>query len=292
MSTWQGRALKERETISEATFAALPDGIIQINSCEVAYVLNPTVFPYSYLEFTTIREALEREYKLHFKMPNLQKGGALSELALPQSIDGMGQLLLSLKEPQLEFENGLFRLPSNRAVKIQSVRLDSETIFVKVAGPTRVAEQVIYEVLPMLWALAGVDKQWSEIAALHQIAMYGTGTRVRFPEQGNSLLAPAFRGLLDSLTTDGGIACGLGSRYALHEWAPPAGSRSIYSLDELQLIFNRQEITGTVESSRLRIGVDAKHERGTGIMSVDSELPLDEHIKLVQELLASLANPG
>lgn len=289
ISQWRELVTKEREQAALQLFPQLPAYIVQIYSCEAAYVLNPVALPYANISFVALNNALKQEYGLQFKTPDLGRLQSLQLLRIPQTTEELGQMLLSLKDPQLEFENGLLITADRRAIKIQSVALSGEMVFAKVSGATKAAEQVIYELVPLLWALAGVYQPWSEICKYHQVATYGTGTRVKFPDQGLGFLSPAFTATLNNLVSPNkGLALSMGRRDALHEWVTPEGSSAKFTLDELQILFHRNEPTGNFETCRLRIGVNARHERGTGVMAVDSELPLDEHLTLVEQIIEAV----
>jgi len=287
---WAAMADRERGKRMSSFFPKLPDYIQQINSCEAAYVLHPSALPFPNVPFRLLSHALKKYYTLSFSVGDSEKLKLL-KVPLPNDAEELGELLVSLPKPHLEFENGFLRLPGDLAIKISRLVLTHELIFVEVVGgPTEAAEQVICEIVPLMWALVGVKKQWRDVMQLQQVATYGTGTRVRFPSKALGLLSGSLVELLNRWTAlPDGVATAMGRRDRLHEFRVPHGSTVVFSLDELHILFQRNEPTGNHEVARLRIGVDARHERGTGVMSVESELPLKDHIELVRELVEAMS---
>jgi hypothetical protein len=290
LTEWRQQALSGRKAAATQILPAVPPYILQINSCEVAYILHPSSVPLSNLEFGALRDAMQEQYRLTFAPSELKNLKGFPPERLPSSAEELGQFMLTLEDPELVFSNGILQMPDRRAIKILKVRLTDEQVFVSVIGPTKAAEQLICELVPMMWALMGVARPWTEIVAggFHQVASYGTGTRVQFPKAGLGLLSAAYVDCLTKWTRPSGVALGMGRRDRLHDWGIPDGCSSIFNLDEIHIRFARQEPSGNSVNSRLRIGVDSVHERGSGVLSVDSELPFDEHVGLVGELLAQL----
>jgi len=284
MEAWINEAHAQRDSIVAEIFPTVPEYVRCITSSEVMYTFRPNALPYRNISFVELREALARHYDLQPNIGEIMEGlpdgraGAVTP-------DEIATMILRSSNTRLSFQDGLLRMPHGRAIVIEEVLFARESLFCKVIGPSRAGDQIIYELLPMLWALAGVKRSWSEIEVYNQRVKYGTGTQVFLSDSGRGLLSAAFLKLLDDWCSQDGLASQMGARDVLADGKPPQGATVRFSLDELHLIFNRTAAVGISEETKLRIGVDARNERGTGIFTVGSELPFTEHLELVKTLL-------
>jgi hypothetical protein len=280
------QALQARGRIANELFPELPKHV-EIASCEVAFTLHPRALPYKNISFEALRSMLEQEYGLHFKLPDLDTLAPLLQ-GKPASLSGfdIGEMLLKQSDPELTFEDGLMRLPDGKAITIERILLRGELVLAKVVGPTQAAEHLICEIVPLMWALAGVRRTWEEAKVNHQVVRYGTGTKIRLSDGGRPLLSKAFLGLLESWVKPSGLALQMGARTQVNDWMPPAEASVSFTLEDLNILFQRVGMVGGAETCQLRVTVVGRHERGTGNVLVSSELPFPEHL----ELVSSLAN--
>jgi len=287
--TCMNDAIAQRAKSRSDFFPKLPPEVLSIGSSEVAYTFNPRVLPYKFMSFPDLRSALSDYYGLRPIDLTRQGDGLRSDDA--QLSDDIGSLILASDRPDLAFRDGLLRI-GEQAIRIHELRFTRENVFCKLYGTSAAGDQIIYEVLPLLWALAKVRKLWTEIEGDNQQVRYGTGTLVQLPDAGLGLLSGAFVELLRSWSSQDSLACQMGAMDVINrEFRPPLQARSRFAIDDIFFVFTRDALAGSPEETRFRIGVDVTSHRGTGVYTISSELSLPQHIELVQSLLNVLQAP-
>jgi hypothetical protein len=245
---WRESLAEARSEIADSLFPELSDPIRDIVACEVVYVMNPVALPYRNLRFAELNELMTAEYGFTFvpePIADLANVGDLRGLG----IEELGRIRLTLPEPDLAFENGLRRMPDARAVLIRRIEFRRESVFCSVVGPTEAGDQLIQEVIPMLWALIGVRRTWEDLKKDHQVVNYGTATRVLLPGGALLLLSDSVTDVLNKWTSPGGLAEYMGGRTRVDRWEPPEGGQVRFTLEELEILFHRMSPTGYSETS-------------------------------------------
>lgn len=282
-------AKKRRTEAKEVLEKRTPDLIKAIRRSEVAFTIDPVMLPYSQMDFTLFRESLARAYNSKFKLPDLshlQKAlGTKSLLAITE--DQAAQLLLGLNDPTLIFENGRFPVSRNEVVTIPTIRLDDESVHVAVEGVSKIAELVVAEVVEAVWASTGVEKRWDEVKQHIQLVKYGTATKVDLGFPAERFLHPTLRRFFDEHVIGGQkFAAAMGALSARDSFGPSPSAEAIYNLDELHVNFHRfDSLTGRYERTALRFSTVTKDDARTGVVVISSQLPFDQHVDCLIQLV-------
>jgi hypothetical protein len=279
------RLRAQRREGEEGYFPTLPPSIREIVASEVRYVLNPRALPLRAISrdarsLRRFHNLLQQEYRLSLKSSLRLRPGDDELIALEQEFGS--------DDPEVVYVEGVW-LVGGRAIPIRSVGVGFESVDVRVVGPTEVGERLIQELVELMWyALDAPDRTWDELKRDVQVIYFGSGTRVTFPHQGLGLLSEGFVRALEEWTEPGGIARDMASRTVLDEFRPPANASATFTVDEVGVLFHTAR-SGRAETAGLRIGVDARFEQGSGVMTVSSQLPFPDHLRLVESLLAAVS---
>ena len=215
----------------------------------------------------------------------------------PAKLDVLEQLkfLLNRDRPTVEFENGRFPVGPSNFVPITRLVFSGEMILAGVVGHTAVAELLVSESFEALWKAAGASKRWEDEDVQHNIEMrsYGSATKVDLGFDPMQFLAPGVREYLEETIVNGEdpLGAAMGRRSAYDAFAPSKEVVCSLSLDELDFnvrTFNKR--TGRSDELTVRFSVRTRDEAGRGVLTVITELPIDEHVRFVHGLVEAVAD--
>lgn len=268
----------------------LPKWLEEIVSSEVLIQISPRILPFSHIDLREFAEFLGEQYRLKIQFPS--DFGKFPGSSSPSYSDPYGALeqMMIGDEFTLRFRGGRIPQQHEGVVGIDEVRISRESIFVKVSGRSEFAESVVADIAELLWQYSGVTKGWPEISKHIQLLTYGVGTKVDLGMPFESVLSKQLLGFVHSKMLNGeGFVRDMGSLDARLGFEPPKEVVSAFSVDELHLLFNRfDQRTGRNETSRLRIGVTARSEQGTGVVLIASTMPFDRHCEMIDQLRETL----
>jgi hypothetical protein len=286
-------AKARRERVIEAIPASRPAWLESIEAGEIAYYLRIPALPINQIDPQLFIEALRDAYGLVLgkldlspllaRMTREELGGLAERDILDQ--------IVRTPRGQLKLTNGRFS-QRNDFYAINFVRLSFEAVMVQVSGPTVIAETVARDVAEMVWAAVGVTKQWPAIEPDLMLIRYGTSTRIDLPGGSHRLLNPAlWKFLQDNLDQSSVFATDLAGVPQV-PGRPPSRVVAVPSFDSLEVrigILNMA--TGHDTSASLKFQVTARSDHGSGRVLVTSQLPYEQHIELLGQLLAGLGEP-
>lgn len=278
------------ESLSEIAELQKPSWLIELISTEVLFHISPNELPLEYVDLRKLAAELEQKFGLRFAGPRSIEHalrGHYSSSSSSSSDERMPlDALMDDDSLTIRFKNGQMRLQSGNNVRIREVRIDRESIFVKVADRTEFAEAVLAETAEIVWRASGAFKNWSSISKHVQLKTYGVGTKIDLGVPLEMLISPQLSAFVHGriLGPDGYVR-DMGSVDAQAGFSPPREVAAAFSVDELHLVFNRfDQRTGRSETSRLRLGVVSKSEQGSGVVFLASTMPFERHMEMIGEL--------
>lgn len=258
---------------------AQPAYIKQVLQTEISYVIHPTALPYAQANIESFSKSLNDLYGLHFDAePNNEDAGPLAHL-------------LGRRKPNgLEFTNGRFKISSHDFIQIKRVLLTAERIHLVLLGPSTVADVIIADVVERLWASAGANKPWDQIAPMVQIKQFGTRTDVDLGFPLESLLSDRFKNFLETTCMNGAsFAKEMAPKTAVADFKTIDRIMVSYVVDDINLLFNLYDPqSGSADQVKLQIRIGAKHLYGGTVCSVITELPYEQHVLCVGALIKEL----
>ncbi|MER5830240.1 hypothetical protein ABT116_05300 [Streptomyces sp. NPDC002130] len=285
------------EVSREITASKAPGYIRTIESSEVLVHIDPDMLPYGDIDYPRFTEEMKERYNLHLDSTKLES--VISNTVLdPQSqlstlSEGQKARMSQAVTESIRFRDGRFPgLGIHTYTPINAISLRSQTLHASVHGPTAVAELLIQEMFELMWAAASAPRKWESDEVQREIALksYGTATKVDFGENILGLLSPALCGFLRENLSDGlEVAGHMMARSALDQFDPPSNVVGTVALDDLTLRFSVLDLaTGRAESPYVRVAVTSKSEMGKGVADIVSELPFEDHVKLVEGIAHTL----
>jgi hypothetical protein len=256
--------------------------LVSIERCETRQTFNPAYLPYRQIAFADLTNGIKSLYGARFDLENSEPS------ILPMVRDGrmteedIGDLLLR-GASTLRFRDGLFRYGDGDAYSIDNITFGAETVHCAANGPTWVVDAVAVEAVGLLWAVAGVRRTIDEIDKERQIVSYATATRVNLGHDGLEFLSRDLREVVREWTKPGGAGVRMSRRTSVNSFEPDPKATAVVNLEEIEFSFIVQQAAGSEESA-FRILVGARHERGSGVFIVVSELPLPEHVTAIEQL--------
>ncbi len=286
-------ARERRRAAAQATERARPSFVEFVDYSEVMYTFTPpaTALPLAQADSTTLAESIHRMYqsapKLSDLSPLMEKHS--KEEIMNMSENAMLAAILKSRSPSIVFEGGVFPL-KNDFVAIHSIDVSFESVLVRAAGPSQVAEAIIVEFVEMLWKAAGVDKRWEHLSKSLVSTAYGTSTRVDLGLSVESLLSPAFRTFIQDDVVGGKNYAKFMGRQRVRNSSNPQPVSTMAALDELHMAVNTFDLsTGQHMANTVRFSVMAGSDYGTGRVRVSSTMHYDRHVEFLTDLINRLS---
>lgn len=272
-----------------------PSFVLDIEESDVYYTLPPRVIPLRYVDFDRLSRQLAEKWGLVLD-PAAMNYDPLHATIPPDefvrlTVPERTQLLLKSVAPNLAFRAGKYPVSDFEFVPILDVRINFESVVVKVAGISRVAEVVAAEIMEAIVACSGAVRSWREIERDLQRAGYATRTKVDLGVPFEAFLGPAVRSFLDDEMVEGPkYALHMGHYYARYDLKPPPRATATYALHRLrfQFVWFDPE-TGVSMATPMNFDVTAKSDFRSRIVSIWSELPYDIHVRALGVLIERLS---
>jgi hypothetical protein len=271
-----------------------PDFVLDIERSDVVYTLPPRFMPLEHVEFDKLRRLLHDKWGLTLDLSSLKLDAVLGPRSIEQvaglSEDELMQLVLRSGDPNIAFGAGKYPVSDFDFVPVLGVRLNYESVMVKVAGVSRVAEVVAAELVEAVSTSAGAARPWSDIEPHLQRVGYATATRINLGAPFEALLSTPTRRFLDEQMIDGPrYAAHMGYYHARPRLGPPPRAVCTYALDDLSLRFAWFDPeTGVSTATNMKFSVTSKADYRSGIVLVWSELPYDIHVACLEQLIAGI----
>lgn len=287
----ESEAERRRKDAAEKAKVPLPSYIKSVESTSVTYTFNPKILPFSLVDPKKLSENLKGKYKLRFKRPAIDPN-VMKQLGIdPSNVteDVMFTLLIDTEDPRLIFENGRYPTGPNSFVPIETVAFTDQNVLAKVSGVTEVAQVVIEDSFNLFWEASGGAKRWHSDDIQDNVHLVSFRTTTKADVAGN-VRGLLNGGLCDYLDKNVAKEVCLGARMSAYsryeDFKPSENLAATWSFDELSIqvhVFNT--ITGRSETSVINIDTRFKDERGRGIVEITTDLPFDDHVKLVEALV-------
>ncbi|MGA5184455.1 hypothetical protein ACPCBF_32570 [Streptomyces pseudogriseolus] len=287
---------ERREQVSQQIQAAqTPELIRSVESSEVIINIDPDELPYEDINYHELINGLKQRYKLRLDTTGLQKilnNTPHSSTIQNLSDDEKAKLSYSVTE-KITFREGKFPgLGHDQYTPIYELTFHSQNLAAKVHGRTNIAELLIKEAFELAWDAAGMPRKWENEEVQREVATksYGTHTKVDLGGNVLRLISPAPRHFLqDNLSANLRLGARMMARSALDGFEPPSDVAGTLSLDELVVRFAILDLkTGRMEAPKVKLTVMARNEMGGGVVDVVSELPFEDHVKLVEGLAIAI----
>jgi hypothetical protein len=271
-----------------------PDFVLDIDVSEVIYTMPPRVLPLQHIDLNRLTTLLHEKWGLlpdpsNLKLDSFLESRSLEEVAAIRTSELMERVVRST-DPNVAFTSGKYPVSDFEFVPVLSVRLNFESVIVKVAGVSRVAEVVAAEAVEAVWAAAGAARPWSAVEPHVQRVGYATGTRVDLGAPFEALLSGPTRAFLDEQMIAGPrYAAHMGHYHALPTLGPRPNAVCTYALDEVILRVSWFDPeTGLNSTTNMKFTVTSKADYRSGIVRVWSELPYDVHVACLAGLISAI----
>jgi hypothetical protein len=87
-----------------------------------------------------------------------------------------------------------------------------------------------------------------------------------------------------------GFASRMSGRSSRDRFGPAKNAVRTWTLDDMTILLNVFNLqNGRLDRADLRMSVTSRDEEGSGILTVSSDLPLDEHIRYLEALRQSMS---
>lgn len=283
-------AKSRRAQVEEQSKRPVPAFIESVEHAEVAYVFNPTSLPFREMDPQAFIGHVNEAYSA--QLTPLDIGPLLKTMSREEVLQlTEGELLrrlLRTNASQLSFEQGRFPLRNEYTV-IRSIELNWESIIVRVAGISDIAEAIVSELAEFMWRAAGVKKNWADIARGAMLVGYGTSTRIQLPVPAETLMNPKLYSFLQGNLVGGkNYARSLGR--VRPQSTPEEGQiAAVATFDELHLQIDKFNMrTGASEEAPIRFLVTSRSDFGTGRLLATTNMKYEAHVSFLADLFAAL----
>lgn len=294
MKALEQEAERRRRQAAEKAKEPLPSFIKTIETTTVTYTVNPQILPFPLVDPQQLKALLTQKYRLRYKPPAIDpvELQSLGIDATNLTEERLMSMALSMKSPTLLFVNGRYPTGPNTFVAIEEVAFTDEKISATVNGVSEVAEVVIADAFNLFWDSTGTARRWDtkETQDEVQLKSHRTTTTVDLGADARNVLNPSVRRFLDDNVDRGEkFAPRMIAKSRYDSFKPSDHIISTWSLEELVTnVHAFDTTTGRPETSTLRFKTMTRDERGRGIIRVSSELPFDDHLKLIEAIVAIL----
>jgi hypothetical protein len=259
-------------------------------NAQVSYVIDPQHLPREHANLTDLLDRLREKFSLTFDESELRRLVGAKEATAEQL---MGHFL-SLDE-DWDFRNGMLRVeqPTPRTTPVSQLKITDEAIAASVVGSTSEADYVVQRCAEELWRSAGAESAtWKQIEEHVQLRGCKTATRVQLGLDLVDFLSEKVRKFLDaSVSSASGMAVHMG-KHPVRPRASTVEGNSFVIVNHVQNVSLQinlfDEVSGRSEECDLTFSVSARHEFGSGVIVVRSELDSERHTSLITKLLQAL----
>ena len=288
-------AQKRREAVNIKAAKPLPEIIRSIQSTTVVYTVHPSILPFSLVDPQRLVLLIHQRFGLNFRHPEYTS--SLKNLGIdPSNIteEGILQFLFRGSKPQISFENGRYSTGPD-FILIEDLAFGRETIAATVKGITDVAELVISESFSIFWEAAGAPKRWDnrETQKNIQLVSYRSVTDVELGFPSEMLLNIKLKEFLDSeIPKKCGIGVSMLPYSSYDKFSPNPNAVATWSFDrQIINVHVFDPINGINNTAQIDIDVTARGNRGRGVIELTTELPLDLHVKLAEQICQAVIKP-
>lgn len=199
------------------------------------------------------------------------------------------------KRKGIQFNAGVLRLEGlSRITTIDKIGWGRQQVSAIVNGSTDEAMFLCKNLCLAIWRANGVERRWEDIAPFCNYVGYESTIHVELPFPLSRLLSSEFRTFLKTdLGSDGKFGKSMRDRELIEEvhkkrLAEMSVVTHCRSINIIVTTFN--EVTGEAEDHRLDFLLKARPEANRGLTIVHSELPIDEHVALVERLVEAITS--
>lgn len=260
-----------------------PTYLESVVSADVRYSMRSPGLPLAQVNASILVDAITRFYgsTLSPVSPGelVKSSGKFYELS---QVDLLEQVLKRDTTKLFSFEGGRFQRRSE-FIPIRSLNINAYGLYILVESTSDVAEAILRDVVTLIWAATGFEREWEELSNELISVTYGTITRVRLPVSLRSLLSPKLQEIVDEHIVDGEkFAARMHPREQHRDYQPGdqilpvvTPSRISFTIDTI----DRQ--TGTYSNGQLTLWTPDRSDANSNIVQAISTLPFKEHMTLV-----------
>jgi hypothetical protein len=283
-----------RDTIDSSDLVVLND------HAQVTFTVLPSLLPYSTIDGNELVKRMKERFGVSFKSPMI--GGPLNQgRGVEISEEQMAILPRYVKTSKLdmEFEDGFVSLNIGSRnfiapTEITSITFTREHISVSLTGRSDVAEMIAKECWEVLWELAKgqVPRTFDELSkAGLQIVQQANSTTINLGTNPKKLFNEKFIEVLERLF---GKKDGISTffRKNMNGDLGKIPYDPIITVDEIHFKVNVPTAGGGSYSAPLRLSVRRMSEEGTNLITLVTQLPYEEHLKVVGELVKGVGVPA
>lgn len=211
-------------------------------------------------------------------------------------VDPVALLKMAIKnEKMVQFVGGLLKLESiSRSAQINKMGVGSQQISAVVHGGSTDEALLLCKTLCIsLWRATGAEKRWEDIEPAVALERYKTTTLVDMPFPLGALLSGEFNTFLaEDISGDAGYGKLMGYRdidMALHEERFPEFGVVVACREIDIMVSTFNTVSGRSEENRLHFLIESKANANRGPTLVTSELPIAQHVELVEKLVKTVS---
>ncbi|NNN35028.1 hypothetical protein HLK59_32630 [Streptomyces sp. S3(2020)] len=293
--------MQRRDQVKQQIQSIQTPGIIRlIESSEVAINIDPEVLPYEDedMDYEKFVNGMKERYGLHLDASEVETiiartpGASLSSFR--ELAQGEQAKLAFRMTDRIRFIDGKFPgIGRDEYTPIRFMSFHSQNLGAQVHGRTNIADLLIKEAFELAWGATSTPRKWESEEVQREIALksYGTHTKVDLGANIFGLIAPPLQEFLRRNLSEGlALGARMIGRSELDNFEPPSNVAGNVFLDDIILQYSIIDLaTGRHESPKIKVRVMSKHELGTGVVDVISELPFEDHVKVVEGLASALS---
>lgn len=288
----------ERQKEFARSASSVDTDLVKVNDHgEVAFTIQPSLLPYTAIDGNELISQMTERFGVRFQMPRfgVPIGAGHSPNYSEEQIADFPRLIKS-NGLKLQFEDGLVSLNVGRRdfvppTAIKLIIFSLENITVSVTGRSDVAEMIAKECWELLWDLAKgqTARTFDELArAGLQIVAHSNATTIDLGANPKELFRPEFISTIDKLF---GRKDGLSANFRKYVYfgTPPIMPRDpVVNVDEIHFKVHVPDPSGSSHEAPLQLSVRRRADGGTSLISLVTQLPYNDHLSAVREIVGSL----
>lgn len=290
-------AQQERKEEVARSAASSSSELVKANDHgEVQFVINPSFFPYSVVNGIDLIARMNDRFGVRFEPPSLgmQLGGKRPDSLSEEQLAELPKYVNS-KDLNLRFVDGLVSLNIGKQgfippTMIKVIVFASQNIMVSVVGTSDIAEMIAKECWEVLWDLAKgqTPRTFEELAESGlDLVSHSNATTIDLGANPKVFFRPEFVGTIERLF---GSKDGLSANFRKDVRSSNRRSMPfdpIVNVDEVQFKIHIPTLSGTEEAS-LQFSVTRRNDSGTSRITLVTQLPYQDHLSAVEEIVTSL----
>jgi hypothetical protein len=201
-------------------------------------------------------------------------------------------LELALKNDQfIQFKGGLLRLEGiARVTPIDKMGAGSQQISAAVVGSTDEAMLLCKNLCLSLWRASGIEKRWEDIKPFIARIQYKSTTVSELPFPLADLLQPKFNDFMgQDVGGDNGFGKMMGLRHVNDETQRQRRGEilTVSHCRRIEMVVSTfNTVTGDAGDTELDFMIESRDDANRSHVYVTSELPIAEHVQLVETLVS------